>query len=513
MEQLVRQALEIFGICAVAYFAALNLTYIGFTAVAWRSIMAHLHARRFSGAGEALASPLTPPVSILLPAYNEEAGIVESVHSLLALRYPEHEVIVVNDGSRDTTVARLTEAFDLVPVDKALRDSLATKPVRGTYVSRREPQLWLIDKENGGKSDALNAGLRAARYPYVCAVDADAILEEDALLRVAKPIIDDPDLVVAAGGIVRIANGCTVERGQVVDVRLPKSRLATLQVVEYFRAFLVGRVGWSRLRSLLIISGAFGLFRREAVEAAGGYSTDTVGEDAELVVRMHRHGRERGEDYRIEFVPDPVCWTEAPESLRVLSRQRRRWQRGLAETLWRHKAMFGRPRYGALGLIALPYFLVFELIGPLFELTSFVLVPLAYAFGMLDLAILVAFAIVALLLGVLLSVAALALEEFSFRRHPHGREVLRMLVYAVTENFGYRQMTDWWRLLGLWDVVRRRQGWGDMKRKGFAVLTPMQPIRVDSRERVDGRRSTVDSGSGSGVVDQPVEHPSELVGR
>jgi cellulose synthase/poly-beta-1,6-N-acetylglucosamine synthase-like glycosyltransferase len=503
-----RTAIEVFGIAAVAYFAALNVTYIAFTALAWRSIMAHLRARRFSGATEALASPLTPPVSMLLPAYNEQAGIVESVHSLLALRYPEHEVVVVNDGSTDSTVERLTEAFDLVQIDKALRDAVDTKPVRGTYVSRREPQLWLIDKENGGKSDALNAGLAAARYPYVCAVDADAILEEDALLRVAKPIIDDPGLVVAAGGIVRIANGCTVDRGQVLDVRLPKSRLATFQVVEYFRAFLVGRVGWSRLESLLIISGAFGLFRRQAVEAVGGWRTDTVGEDAELVVRMHRHQRERGDDYRIEFVPDPVCWTEAPESARMLSRQRRRWQRGLAETLWKHKRMFGRPRYGAVGLIALPYFVLFELVGPLIQITSFVLLPVAYALGMLDTAILAAFAIVAVLLGVLLSVAALALEEFSFRRHAHRLDVVRMLVYAVLENFGFRQLVDIWRLQGLWDVVRRRKGWGDMKRRGFAALTPVEPIRVDRGPWTVDRDSARD-----GVGDQPAQHASELVRR
>ena len=520
----VRTAFDVFGIAAVAYFAALNLTYIAFTGLAWRSLMAHLRARRFSGVNEALASPLTPPVSMLLPAYNEEACIVEAVHSLLALRYPEHEVVVVNDGSTDGTVARLTEAFDLVPVDKALRDSVDTRAVRGAYVSRREPQLWLIDKENGGKSDALNAGLSAARYPYVCAVDADAILEEDALLRVAKPIIDDPDLVVAAGGIVRIANGCIVDRGQVLDVRLPKSRLATFQVIEYFRAFLVGRVGWSRLKSLLIISGAFGLFRRDAVEAVGGWRTDTVGEDAELVVRMHRHMRERDEEYRIEFVPDPVCWTEAPESMRVLSRQRRRWQRGLAETLWKHRTMFGRPRYGTLGMVALPYFVLFELIGPVIQLASFFVLPVAFVFGMLDVAILVAFAIVAVLLGVLLSVAALALEEFSFRRHLHRVDVVRMLIYAVVENFGFRQLVDFWRLQGLVDVVRRRKGWGDMKRRGFAALTPVETIRLDSGPPpsesvpvVSASESVpVASASGSGrdrAVDEPVQRPSEFLRR
>jgi cellulose synthase/poly-beta-1,6-N-acetylglucosamine synthase-like glycosyltransferase len=477
--ELLRQAFEIFGLFAVAYFAALNLSYIGFTAMAWRSITHHLRARRYAGTGETLASPLTPPVSMLLPAYNEEAGIVESVHSLLALRYPEHEVVVINDGSKDGTVPALVAEFDMVPVSKALRESLTTERVRATYVSRREPQLCLIDKDNGGKSDALNAGLNAARYPYVCAVDADAILEEDALLRVAKPIIDDPDLVVAAGGIVRIANGCTVDRGRVLDVRLPRSRVATFQVIEYFRGFLVGRMGWSELRSLLIISGAFGLFKRSVVELAGGYRTDTVGEDVELVVRMHRTLRDRGDDYRIEFVPDPVCWTEAPESLRELSRQRRRWQRGLAETLWRHRGMLGRRRYGPVGLIALPYFLFVELIGPLVQVCSFVVLPLACAFGMLDPAILAAFLVVSILLGVLLSVAALALEEFSFHRHRRAREAVRLLVYAVLENFGYRQLTEWWRLVGVWEFVRRKRGWGEMKRKGFAAALPVAPVTLN----------------------------------
>ena len=492
---LLRELFDIFGICAVAYFAALNVTYIGFTMLAWRSITAHLHARRFSGTEEALASPLTPPVSMLLPAYNEAAGIVESVLSLLALRYPEHEVVVVNDGSTDGTVSVLIEAFDMVPVSKALRQSLPTEHVGATYVSRREPQLCLIDKANGGKSDALNAGLNAARYPYVCAVDADAILEEDALLRVAKPIIDDPDVVVAAGGIVRIANGCRVERGQVLDVRLPRSRVATFQVIEYFRAFLVGRVGWSRLGALLIISGAFGLFKRSAVEAAGGYRTDTVGEDAELVVRMHRTMRDRGDDYRIEFVPDPVCWTEAPESLRVLSRQRRRWQRGLAETLWRHKDMLGRRRYGTVGMLALPYFVFFELIGPLFQITSFIVMPVAFAFGLVDPAIMAAFAVVAILLGVLLSVAALALEEFSFRRHGRGRDAIRMLVYAVLENFGFRQLVDFWRLQALWDLARRKNGWGDMKRKGFEAALPVAPIRLDTGPPPNPEAAELSSGA------------------
>ena len=465
--------LEALSVVALAYFAATNGLYLAFTAIAAQGIARHRRERAYAGMEQAFASPLTPAISILLPAYNEEAGIVESVRSLLALRHPEHEVVVVNDGSKDGTLGRLIESFDLVAVRKALRGTLASAPVRATYASRRHRNLWVVDKENGGKADALNCAVNAARYPYACAIDADAILEEDALLRVAKPMLDDPELVAATGGIVRIANGCTIDHGRVVDVGLPRSRLAALQVVEYFRAFLVGRVGWSRLGSLLIISGAFGLFRRSLVEAAGGWSPDTVGEDVELVVRLHRYLRERGEQYRIAFVPDPVCWTEAPENLRTLGRQRRRWQRGLAETLRRHRRLGGNPRYGVLGLVAFPYFVAFELVGPIVELVGYPATIAAATTGAVSGAYLVAFFTVSIFLGMLLSISALALEELSFRRHRHGREAARLLALAVVENFGYRQLTNVWRVLGLLDAVRGRRGWGDMPRRGLGARPPV----------------------------------------
>jgi cellulose synthase/poly-beta-1,6-N-acetylglucosamine synthase-like glycosyltransferase len=467
-----RTVLEALAVGALAYFALLNLVYLVFTAIAWRGITRHLRERAYSATEEAFASPLTPPVSVLLPAYNEAVGIVESVRSLLALRYPEHEVVVVNDGSTDATLERLTEAFDLVPVRKALRDEIATAKVKAAFASRRHHELWVIDKENGGKADALNCGVNAASYSYVCAIDADAMLEEDALLRVAKPILDDPELVAATGGIVRIVNGCAVEHGRVTKVGLPRSRLATMQVVEYFRAFLVGRVGWSRIGSLLIISGAFGLFRRSLVEAVGGWSRATVGEDVELVVRLHRYLRERGEEYRIEFVPDPVCWTEAPEDLGALSRQRRRWQRGLAEALWRHRRLVGNPRFGALGLVAVPYFVLIELLGPLIQLLGYPIVIAAFLTGAVSTSFLLAFLAMALLLGALLSVSALALEEFTFRRHARSREAGRLLVYALLENLGYRQLTDFWRLQAFVDIARRRRQWGDMQRRGLGYASP-----------------------------------------
>ena len=468
---MMRSLLEAFAIVALAYFAVVNSVYLVFTGIAWHGITLHRRQREYAGEDDAFASPLTPPISVLLPAFNEEAGIVESIRSLLALRYPEHEVVVVNDGSTDGTIARLTREFDLFPVRKVLRDAITTAPVLAVYASRRHPELWVVDKLNGGKADALNCALNAARYPYVCAVDADAILERDALLRVAKPMLDDPEVVAATGGIIRIANGCTVEAGQVTAIGLPASRLATMQVVEYFRAFLVGRVGWSRIGSLLIISGAFGVFRRSLVDAVGGWATDTVGEDVELVVRLHRYLREQGEEYRIEFVPDPVCWTECPEDVRTLSRQRRRWQRGLAEALWRHKRVLANPRYGVLGLVAFPYFVVFELLGPLLQLAAYPIVIAAFATGAISIAFLGAFLATAVLLSMLLSVSALALEEFSSRRHPRGREAARLVVFALLENLGYRQLTDLWRLQAFFDVVRRRRGWGEMRRKGFATPT------------------------------------------
>lgn len=463
--------LQVVAVVSFAYLAALNSIYIVFTMIAWREVTRHLRARSYAPIAESFASPLTPPISVLLPAFNEETGIVESVRSLLALEYPEFEIVVVSDGSTDETITRMIDAFDLVPIRKALRGTVACAPVHRAYVSRRHPELLVLDKSNGGKADALNAGLNAARFPYVCAIDADAILETDALMRVAKPMLDDPRLVAAAGGIVRIANGCRVEHGRVVDVRLPKSRLATLQVVEYFRAFLVGRVGWSSIRSLLIISGAFGLFRRSLVEAVGGWWTDTVGEDVELVVRLHRYLRDRDEDYRIAFVPDPVCWTEAPEDLLTLGRQRRRWHRGLAQTLWRHRAVLGRPRYGAFGVLAFPYFVLFEMFGPLVQVLGLPLTVYAAATDRLSVTFIVGFVIVAVLLGILLSAAALALEEFSFRRHHRWRDVARLFAFAVIDNLGYRQLNDVWRLLAFVDLARRQRAWGTQRRRGIGYAT------------------------------------------
>lgn len=456
-----------FGVFMICFFAVLNGIYLLFTVIAWREITRYQRSRGHQAVEEAFASPLTPPISVFLPAYNESAGIVESVRSVLALRYPEFEVVVVNDGSTDDTLARLIESFELVETETVAREGVEHRPIRRTFLSARHPELVVIDKENGnGKADAQNAALSVARYPYVCALDSDGTIEDGALLRIAKPLLDDPDLVAATGGIVRIINGCTVEHGRVTQVGLPRNSLATFQVIEYFRAFLVGRLAWSRLHSLLIISGAFGLFRRRAVEEVGGWSREHIGEDMELVLRLHRHYRERGEPYRVEFVADPVCWTEAPETFKGLAKQRRRWQQGLVESLWTHRRMLLNPRYGAVGMIGFPYFFFFEMLGPLISALGYVVLPIGFIVGAISLPTFVAFLLVAVLLGQLLSISALALEEFSFRRHERRRDVWRMVLFSILENLGYRQLNDVWRILAFGDLFRESQ-WGEQERRGF----------------------------------------------
>jgi cellulose synthase/poly-beta-1,6-N-acetylglucosamine synthase-like glycosyltransferase len=464
-------ALVVVGLITITYFAIVNGTYLVFTVIAWRALSSHLRGRTYSAVEEAFNSPFTPGITVILPAFNEAAGIVECVYSLLALRYPTYEVVVVNDGSTDDTLARLTAAFDLVPARRAVRTAIPTRQIKGSYVSRRSPAVWVLDKDNGGKADALNAGISAAHHPYVCCLDADALMETDALLRVAAPILDDPENVVATGGIVRIANGSTIDHGRVTSVRLPRNALAILQVLEYFRAFLIGRVGWTWLNALLIISGAFGVFQRAAVEEVGGYATDTVGEDMELVVRLHRHFRARGLPYRIEFVADPVCWTEVPEDLISLSRQRRRWHRGLGQTVWRHRNVTFNPRYGAFGLLAMPYFVFLEFLGPVVETVGTALTIVAFIVGDLSGASFLGFLVLAFLVAILLSIAALALEEFNFRRHQRTRDIVSLVCYTLLENLGYRQLNALWRMIAFVDLARRKQDWGAHKRRGIGNLS------------------------------------------
>lgn len=449
----------------ILYFLLLNGMYLLLNAFSMVSLMGYIRQRAETGEIAPYLG-VEPPVSVLMPAFNEEATIRTSVRSMLQLQYPEFEVVVINDGSKDNTLAVLIDEFELVPHPEPLRQAVPHQPVQGIYRSRRYANLRVIDKANGGKADALNAGINAARHGLFCGVDADSILQRDSLLRVVQPFLED-ERTVAAGGTVRIANGSEVRGGFLIKAGLPTNWLARFQIVEYLRAFLFGRLGWSPMNAVLIISGAFGLFDRERVMTVGGYSTDTVGEDMELVVRLHRYHREHGIPYRIRYLPDPICWTECPEDLGTLGRQRSRWQRGLAESLGRHARLAFSLRGGTPGWLAWPFMTLFEWLGPLIELVGYGFMIGGFALGVVSYTALTAFLLVAIGMGILLSVNGLLLETMSFRVYERRRDMLRLFLMAILENFGYRQLNTVWRCRGLWQwFTRRKHQWGAMRRSG-----------------------------------------------
>ena len=445
------------------YFVAINLGYIALNILSMLDMPKHLETRLLDLLPRAY-SPYEIPVSLLVPAYNEEVTIAASVRSMLQLDYPEFEVVVVNDGSRDGTLNALQREFGLVPYPEAYWRQIAVKPVRGIYRSTKFPNLRVLDKENGGKADAINAGINAARYPLFCCVDADSILERESLRRVVVPFHQDPH-VIASGGTVRIANGCEVRSGFLEKVHLPSNLLPLFQIVEYLRAFLFGRLGWAALNAVLIISGAFGVFRKDVVVAVGGYRADAIGEDMELIVRLHLFHRVNRRPYRVAFLPDPICWTDAPESLKVLKNQRTRWQRGLGQSLMWNRALLWHPRGGAPGWLAFPFMIAFEWLGPLIEVGGYVFMTLGFATGIISPTAFWTFMLLAVSLGTLLSMSALLLEEISYHVYRERGDLLRLAAVAVIENFGYRQLATVWRLQGLWQwATGTGKGWGHMTR-------------------------------------------------
>jgi cellulose synthase/poly-beta-1,6-N-acetylglucosamine synthase-like glycosyltransferase len=471
----VASVILVFNALVLVYFVAINAVYTVLLAVSYRESGRHARRLSFGGHDVVLRSPLTLPISILMPAYNEESTIVQAVHSLRQVDYGEFEVVVIDDGSKDATLSRLREAFDLTRVDRPVRLTLPCAQIHAVYASRSVSNLTVITKDNGGKADALNAGIDASRYPLFCAIDADAVLESDALLRVVKPFMERPRETIASSGIVRIANGCRLQDGRVVQIGVPRNRLALLQVVEYLRAFVSSRTAWSRLRALFVISGAFGVFRKQAVIDAGGYRTDTVGEDMDLVLRLHRLFRERNECYRIVFIADPVVWTEAPETLQTLRRQRNRWHRGLLECLWRSRRMIANPRYGPVGVLGLTYNLIFEVIGPLIEVTGWVALLISIAARQATWLYVALFFLLAVGYGVVLSVASVLLDDERSGRGGTRRGLPRLLAATFLENFGYRQLQALWRAQATVDFLRKKSGWGEMKRKGFTTVDPVGP--------------------------------------
>jgi cellulose synthase/poly-beta-1,6-N-acetylglucosamine synthase-like glycosyltransferase len=410
----------------------------------------------------------TRPVSIIVPAFNEEAGIIQSVRSLLSVNYPTYEIIVVNDGSTDQTLKKLIEHYDMKETSRVVRKQVHTKPIKTIYQSSILSNLFLVDKENGGKADALNVGLNFSHYPYFCSLDGDSVLEPDAFLKVMKPIIDSNEEVIASGGSVRIANGCEIKNGHILKIGLSDNPIVVMQIIEYLRAFLMGRIGLSRHNLLLIISGAFGVFSKHWSIEAGGYKTDTVGEDMELVIRIHRLLKERGLNKKIVYVPDPVCWTEVPEDMTILRRQRRRWHRGLFESLWTHRGLTFNPKYGSIGMISFPYFWIVEFLGPIIEFLGYIFMILCLFLGGVYIEFAILLFLLSCLYGSLFSMTAVLLEEWSLTKYPKVSDILKLFLYSLTETIWYRPMTVFWRCEGVWQMLKGDTSWGEMKRKGVS---------------------------------------------
>jgi len=458
------------GNLILVYFLLINTFYFLFNVLSLAGILRYRRMVTFVRFGEIFRMPIVKPVSVIVPTYNEELGVIESVRSLLSLRYPVFEVIVVNDGSTDATLAKLIEAFDLRPSKSVFRKSLETKPVRGIYRSAVQPKLIVVDKVNGKKADAMNAGLNISRYPLFCAVDGDSVLEKDALLKVVRPFLEDPVRTIGAGGIIRLSNGCDIREGQVVRIGIPRNWIARFQILEYLRAFLGGRLGMSMIRSTLIISGAFGIFRKDIAMACGGYRAASITEDLDLCLRMQKHMHEQKKPYRIHFIPDPICWTEAPESLRVLARQRSRWHRGLVETLVRYRRMFLNPRYGVAGMFAMPFYAVFEMAGPFIECLGYALFASHVVLGRVNYPFAVMFFFVAVFYGTFISLLAILLEELSEHRYPRPRDILTLTAAGVVENLFYRQYLAVVRLWAFLEYLRGKNEWGSMEKRGFAKV-------------------------------------------
>ena len=443
------------------YYLFVNLYYSFACTVALLDIRGQLAVASRQHIRNLVTGVYYRPISILVPAYNEEATIVTSIRFSLALRYPEYELVVVNDGSTDRTLEVLREEFRLVQIEKPIKIALKHEAIRGIYVSLDHPQLLVVDKANGGKADALNAGINASQYPLICSVDADSLLEEDALMRAAKLFVEDRE-VVASGGIIRVLNGCTVVNGKVTEVRAPSRWIERLQSVEYLRGFLVGRTSWNCTNSILIISGAFGIFRKDIMLGIGGYRK-TVGEDMDIVIRMHRYCNDRKMPCKVVFVPDPVCWTQVPGDYRSLLQQRNRWHRGLIDSLWHSRGMMFNPKYGAVGMLAFPYFVVAEMLGPLIEFAGYISFAALYFMGQLNRDFALMFLFLAVVWGMSLNIGGILLDNLVYRRYRGVSDLLKIAMCGFVECLGYRQLLVVERVFATFMLFQRH--WGKAERE------------------------------------------------
>jgi len=461
----------LFNFIILGFTIMITCSYVLLGILSGKEMLHYLAKNKFVDYRLILSSPFVPSISILAPAYNEGKTIVENVKSLMALHYSDFEVIIINDGSTDDTLEKLINNFDLYEIPYAYNEQIETKKVRHVYKSRIASwgKLTVIDKENGGKADAINVGVNIASSAIFACIDVDCILEEDALLKMIKPFLEWSNTsIIAVGGVVRVANNCEIEDGRINQVNLPKSFLAKAQVLEYFRAFMLGRMAWSRLDGLLLISGAFGFFDREIVIKVGGYNQATVGEDMELTVRMRKYMMENNMNHKVPFIPDPLCWTEVPESNKILASQRNRWTRGTIETLSMHRNLFFNPKYGKLGLLSFPYWFFFEWLAPIIEFIGILFFIFLIFTGDINWIYCISLIILVYTFSIAHSLFALVFEEFTFYQYKQPRAILKLILVALLEPLLFHPRVVWWAIRGnVSKLTGKTKGWGKMTRKGF----------------------------------------------
>ncbi|GAA4280518.1 glycosyltransferase family 2 protein [Gaetbulibacter aestuarii] len=450
------------------------LSYIVLSVISAKESIEYLKKNSFVNYKDILSSSMAPTITIIAPAYNESLNIVENVRSLLSNHYTKYNVIIVNDGSKDDSLEKLIEAYDLEKVDFIINQKIKTKPLRKGVFKSKNPafeKLLVVDKENGGKADALNIGLNISKSKYVACIDVDCLLLEDALQKMIKPFLEQTEKrVIAAGGVIRIANSCKIQGGRLLDINLPKNLIVQSQILEYLRAFLLGRMAWSRLNGLLVISGAFGIFDKEIAIKVGGYDTNTVGEDMELIVRMRRYMEEQNEPYLVSYIPDPLCWTEAPDNYKTLISQRNRWTRGTIETLRKHRKIAFNKNYGAFGLLSYPYWLFFERLSPIIETIGLVYFGILLALQEVRWEYALSFLVLAYTFSVLFSLVAIYSEEFTFHQYKKKGNGFKLILLAALEPLILHPIILYAALKGNYDYYfNKTKKWGTMTRKGLAT--------------------------------------------
>ncbi|SYX87543.1 Family 2 glycosyl transferase [Paenibacillus alvei] len=458
-----------YGLFAMYYVIVVNSIYFGIMLFSFKNIFSIVRRKRYALSGTIAGSEHVPPVSLLVPSYNEELTIIENVKSLMTLNYPTYEVIVINDGSQDETLNVLIEEFSLYRMDNlSIRYAVNCTKINAVYHNPEYPFLYVIDKANGGKADSLNAGINFSHYPLISSIDADSLLEKDSLIQMTTMYMSDPERYIAIGGNVRIANGCSIENGTVKEVRLPKKWWPMFQTLEYLKAFLGGRIGWSAINGLIIVSGAFGLFRKDYVIKVGGYREGYPGEDMNIIIKLHRYMLENKLPYKIAFCPEAVCWTQAPDTYHILSNQRKRWGRGNLKNMIENYDMTFRPKYKVFGLLSMPYTIIFEALNPYFKVTGLMSL-IGYAlYDMTHWEVVLVFMLINFLSGLLLAVGSLLLEEIAFKRYPRISDLVRMLAFSVLMFFGYRQLGSLWRIQGHIQFFQNNNSWGAMTRQSWS---------------------------------------------